>query len=272
MTYLENPLLQLSGNNLTIMMSHFTLPKFLQPFKTQTLRRIGGDNDGGYVIDERNISNSDLLIGLGMSDNWLFEKEFNDINYVPTYIYDGTVNLKVFLKKCRKYCIRINKPKIFIHWFKTSYNYLKFFRDNKYHIEKLVGIDSSPDFISLSTIFKEPAIKKYSRIFLKIDIEGSEYRLLSDLLKYSNKIEGLAIEFHDVDLHIDKIEEFISQFPLNLVHVHCNNYAPLSRTNIPFTVECSFSSEVVSKELVAILPNSMDMPNNPNLEDYKLTF
>ena len=34
-------------------------------------------------------------------------------------------------------------------------------------------------------------------IFLKIDIEGWEYRLLKDLITYSEVIEGLVIEFHD---------------------------------------------------------------------------
>lgn len=254
------------------MKSHFNLPLFLQPFKIDTLKRIGGNNDGGYVIDKRNIISSEVLIGLGMSDNWLFEKEFNDINPVPTYVYDGTVSLKKFIKKCKKYFLRINKPKIFMHWLKTSFNYIKFFRGNKYHVKKLVGIDSPPDFISLSTILNEPKIKEYSHIYLKIDIEGWEYRLLKDLIKFSKKIEGLVIEFHDVDLHIDKIEEFMSKFPLQLVHVHCNNYAPLSETNIPFTIECSFSSETESNELVTKLPNSLDMPNNPNLEEYKLNF
>ena len=134
------------------MKSQFTLPKFLQPNKINTLKRIGGNNDGGYVIDERNISNSDILIGLGMSDNWLFEEEFNSINPVPTYIYDRTVSLKVFLKKCKKYFFRVNKPKIFIHWLKTSYKYIKFFKGNKFHQKKLVGINLPPDYISLDSI------------------------------------------------------------------------------------------------------------------------
>ncbi len=254
------------------MKTQFTLPKFLQPKKINSLKRIGGNNDGGYVIDERNISNSDILIGLGMSDNWHFEEEFNSINSVPTYIYDGTVSLKLFLKKCKKYFIRVNKPKIFIHWLKTTYNYIKFFKGDKFHIAKLVGIDAPPNYVSLSTILNKSISKNYSHIYLKIDIEGWEYRLLSDLIKYSEIIEGLAIEFHDVDLHIDKIEHFVSQFPLNLVHIHCNNYAPLSGNKIPHTIECSFSSRPVIDIFATDFPNNLDMPNDPNLEEYTLSF
>ena len=254
------------------MKSQFILPTFFQPKKIPSLKRIGGNNDGGYVIDERNISNSDILIGLGMSDNWLFEEEFNSINSVPTYIYDGTVSLKFFIKKCKKYFIRINKPKIFIHWLKTSYNYIKFFKDDKFHLEQLVGIDDPPDYVSLSTILNKSIIKNYSHIYLKIDIEGWEYRLLEDLMKYSEKIEGLVIEFHDVDLHIDKIENFVNQFPLNLIHIHLNNYGPLTISKIPHTIECSFSSAPVNQGLASDFPNDLDMPNNPNLDEYILNF
>lgn len=254
------------------METQFTLPKFLQPNKIDTLKRIGGNNDGGYVIDERNISNSDILIGLGMSDNWLFEEEFNSINSVPTYIYDRTVGLKVFLKKCKKYFFRVNKPKIFIHWLKTSYKYIKFFKGNKFHQKKLVGINLPPDYISLDSIINNLKSEYFSHIYLKIDIEGWEYRLLQDLILHSEVIEGLAIEFHDVDLHIDKIEKFIKKFPLTLVHTHCNNYSPLNDNNMPLAIECTFSCETVSKQLVTNLPNVLDMPNNPQIEDYKLAF
>ena len=132
-----------------------TLPKFLQPKSIDTLERIGGNNDGGYIIDGKNILNSDVLIGLGMSDDWSFEENFNSLNSVPTYIYDETVSLKKFLKKCSKYIIRINKPKIFIHWFKTVLSYIKFFKGDKFHLKKLVGIDLSPNYLSLNTILNK---------------------------------------------------------------------------------------------------------------------
>tara|TARA_B100000953_G_scaffold105086_1_gene86090 strand:- start:111 stop:911 length:801 start_codon:yes stop_codon:yes gene_type:complete len=254
------------------MKTQSVLPKFLQPKKINTLKRIGGNNDGGYVIDKKNISNSDVLIGLGMSDNWSFEESFNSINSVPTYIYDETVSLKKFLKKCTKYIIRINKPKIFLHWLKTSYNYIKFFQGNKFHCKTLVGIDLPPDYISLSTILEKLKIEKFSHVYLKIDIEGWEYRLLQDLILNSEIIEGLVIEFHDIDLHLDKIEEFIKKFPLSLVHTHCNNYSPLNNNNMPLGIECTFSCEPASNLLATNLPNIFDMPNNPLVEEYTLSF
>ena len=249
-----------------------TLPKFLQPKSIDTLERIGGNNDGGYIIDGKNILNSDVLIGLGMSDDWSFEENFNSLNSVPTYIYDETVSLKKFLKKCSKYIIRINKPKIFIHWFKTVLSYIKFFKGDKFHLKKLVGIDLSPNYLSLNTILNKLKIKNFSHVFLKIDIEGWEYRLLDDLILHAGIIEGLAIEFHDADLHLNRIENFITKFPLSLVHTHINNYSPLNTNGVPIAIECSFTCEITNNQLVSKLPNILDMPNNPLIEDYNLFF
>tara|TARA_B100000929_G_scaffold194153_1_gene153931 strand:- start:1211 stop:1984 length:774 start_codon:yes stop_codon:yes gene_type:complete len=249
-----------------------TLPKFLQPKAIDSLERIGGDNDGGYIIDGKNILDSDVLIGLGMSDDWSFEENFNSINSVPTYIYDETVSLKKFLKKCSKYIIRINKPKIFFHWFKTVLNYMKFFKGNKFHLKKLVGIDLPPNYLSLNTILNKLKIKNFSHVFLKVDIEGWEYRLLDDLILHADIIEGLVIEFHDADLHLNRIENFIKKFPLSLVHTHINNYSPLNTNGLPIAIECSFTCKITSEKLVSNLPSALDMPNNPLIEDYKIFF
>jgi hypothetical protein len=248
------------------------LPKFLQPKKTDSLKRIGKNNDGGYIIDEKNIRNSDVLIGLGMSDDWSFEEDFNSINSVPTYIYDNSVDFNFFLKKCQKYVVRINKPRIFLHWLMVAFKYKKFFRFNKFHYKKLVGFNLPPDFVSLGNILVELKRDRFSHIYLKIDIEGWEYRVLNDLILYSEIIEGLAIEFHDVDLHLDKIENFINKFSLNLIHTHCNNYSQINENKTPLAIECTFSREISSNELAKKFPNSLDMPNNPNVKEYFLSF
>jgi hypothetical protein len=98
---------------------------------------------------------------------------------------------------------------------------------------------------------------------MKIDIEGSEYRLLDTLLEQSDRLTGVAIEFHDCDLNLAKIEEFIRSFDLKLVHVHANNFSPIRLDDkLPLTLELSFSKYADSfTEL--ILPHPFDMPNNP---------
>ena len=51
--------------------------------------------------------------------------------------------------------------------------------------------------------------KKLEKIFLKIDIEGSEYRILDQIIAQQNLLTGMVIEFHDCDLHYRRIEKFI---------------------------------------------------------------
>ena len=63
----------------------------------------------------------------------------------------------------------------------------------------------------------------YNKIFFQIDIEGGEYDILIELIKYQNSISGLVIEFHNIDQHIEEISEFIKKFKLNLIHNHINN-------------------------------------------------
>ena len=99
-----------------------------------------------------------------------------------------------------------------------------------------------------------------------------EYRLLNELIFYSKIIEGLVIEFHDVDLHLEKIEKFIEKFPLNLVHTHCNNFSLVNKKNIPLVIECSFSKEKTSDSFANQFPNVLDMPNDSGKQDYRLRF
>jgi hypothetical protein len=40
-------------------------------------------------------------------------------------------------------------------------------------------------------------------IFLKIDIEGSEYLFLQDIIANEERITGMVIELHDVDIHLN---------------------------------------------------------------------
>ena len=77
------------------------------------------------------------------------------------------------------------------------------------------------DSADINLIIKE---NPSNDIFFKIDIEGSEYRILSQLIKHSSHISGLVIEFHDCDLNLDKIINFVENFELQIVHIHVNNW------------------------------------------------
>jgi hypothetical protein len=97
---------------------------------------------------------------------------------------------------------------------------------------------------------------------MKIDIEGSEYRLLDTLILNQNRISGLVIEFHDCDLHLNTIKNFIQNFGLKLAHIHANNFFPIRLDDeLPLILELTFS-KYCEVQKVESLPHILDMPNN----------
>lgn len=253
-------------------MNQVYLPKELQPSSCRTLKRIGKDFDGGYVIDSRNIQISDSLIGLGMNDDWSFEEHFTDLHKIPTYIFDGTVGQSRFIKNLILSIIRIDNISLFLHWIKTIFKYHFFFNSTRKHIRLLVDEIKGKEFISFEDLIKKYFIEEDKKVFLKIDIEGSEYRLLDHLVQISDKISGMVIEFHDVDLHIDKIIKFTNNFSLKLCHVHVNNYGGVNKFDVPLAIECTYSSSSFNNSRDASCPNEIDMPNNPLSQDLQIIF
>ena len=65
----------------------------------------------------------------------------------------------------------------------------KFFTGNRKHIKKF-GLNTDDSSVYMSSIFNEINYKIY---FLKVDIEGSEYRILDTLVDNKNRISGLVI-------------------------------------------------------------------------------
>lgn len=79
----------------------------------------------------------------------------------------------------------------------------------------MIGPAGQPGVTSLAEALATNT-SEADRIFLKVDIEGSEYRLLREIEAYSPNIAGLVIEFHDFDLHRSRVENFIDAIPLRL--------------------------------------------------------
>ena len=109
-------------------------------------------------------------------------------------------------------------------------------------------------------------------IFFKIDIEGSEYRILDTLIKNQSRVNGLAIEFHDCDIHLDKIKQFIELFKLNLVHIHANNYSQIRADDqLPLVLELTFSKHAKLTNTTQ-LPHELDMPNRNGSPEIQISF
>ena len=100
-----------------------------------------------------------------------------------------------------------------------------------------------------------------------------EYRILDELIEHGGRFSALAIEFHDIDIHLAALERFISRFPLKLVHVHANNHALINGSRTPLVIECTFSaSQPTGEPGTATLPHPLDMPNKRNRAEIAIRF
>ena len=102
-------------------------------------------------------------------------------------------------------------------------------------------------------------------------------RIIDDIVKYSDKIVGMAIEFHETDPlrlvfnnAIRKLQDIFE-----LVHIHPNNYGAISSDGLPEVLEVTFIiKEMCSRKhkRVYFPLQGLDQPNDPHKEDYRMRF
>lgn len=245
------------------------LPSFLKFNTASDLIRIGRDFDGGYLISKSDLNASECLIGMGINDDWSFESEFLKNKEIPLLAYDASISKTIFFKKIVKSIFRIDNPRLLLHWIRVYFAYKKFFVGNRQHIEKFVGLNASGAHCTMDEILSKTDSKK---LFLKIDIDCSEYRILETLIKNKERICGIAIEFHDCDTRLNEIKHFVENIGLKLIHVHANNWAPLRiEDSLPTVLELTFSKHA-NIENESFLPHKYDMPCNKLSNEIKLEF
>ena len=108
--------------------------------------------------------------------------------------------------------------------------------------------------------------------FCKIDIEGSEYIILNELVKFSKSISGIVIEFHDVHLNISNILKFIREIDLDLCHIHANNWGGVDSNNVPKVLELTFARDPIKIDNKAAIPHILDQRNNPRKDEMIIQF
>tara|TARA_B110000305_G_scaffold19441_1_gene17950 strand:+ start:1209 stop:1952 length:744 start_codon:yes stop_codon:yes gene_type:complete len=245
-----------------------SLPKNLKPKKNYFLSRIGKNNDGGYLVGKKKANDSINLISLGISNDWSFEDHFLKLySNTKIFAFDDSLNFMWILKKCLKNSISFIffSPAITLKILKNDFYTLFFYYSIKKKFNLKLKRISYNDIIKIS--------KNKQCIQFKIDIEGSEYRILEDLIKIRNKISGIVIEFHDIDLHIEKIKNFIKKIDLTLVHIHPNNYSEPDRFGNPTSIELTLEKKPIIKNHDKIkLPNLLDQKCDTNNKDYTLRF
>jgi hypothetical protein len=221
------------------------LPKIFKPFECNQLVRLGKDGDGGYLVNMHDVEKSNLLISLGIGNDWSFEKDFSKINDCQIICFD------------KESCVSNDDP---------------FFTNHRKMIYKNIDTISSKDTVCFESIFQYDN----NNIFLKCDIEEKEYDFLDKIIQYSYKFSAIVIEFHEIfsEKNFNDLTNFISKVNQKIVHLHANNCTTCKKGElyVPYAIEITFtSSNNINYNPNLTLPHSFDM-KNCNWNDFKINF
>lgn len=221
------------------------------------LLRIGKANDGGYVIPVAAMQKASAVLGYGISTDISFETAASSLFGLPSYGFDCTcppvyssLSLFHFIPQCiGSHASLVNRPK--------------------------EGFSSFSEQIEILGLQEE-------KLFVKMDIEGSEYETLPDILEKAPLITGIALEIHfmqdnEIVKALDLLQRLNKDFVL--IHLHGNNCCDLSRYfvtgnsrgMIPRVLELTY----INRNLVQSYkvspnqahPTALDMPNDPSRKD-----
>lgn len=236
--------------------------ELLEVYNFDTKIRCGENSDGGYVFGHIPDVNYDCYISAGISNEESFSRDFinkYDMNEHNSFGFDGTIS-------------------------SYPYNYT-----NKISfIKKNINTFEDENNTNLSYL-----ISKYDNIFLKMDIEGSEYPWILSLEESQiNKFTQIVIEFHGISnndwycrgdnnawgcSYEDKLKSLQKLRNTHyIIHAHGNNYGPVVN-KIPNVIELTYINKKCFKTIPELntspLPTTnLDFPNNPNKCDIDLNF
>jgi hypothetical protein len=261
----------------------------LRPRDVPGLVRLGNPaGDGGYVVPGWVVESTDVLLTLGMGQEWTFDEDILRMRPGLSIVgVDHTLraaSIRSSLRQARfKHSLnrllgRAAKASRYAERIDRYRRYQRLFAPPNVHMEKAVGSVASPTTVTVDEVFARVASTLSHRVLVSMDIEGSEYEVVEDLLRHQAAINMIVTEFHDIGRHVDAFERSITEIKafFDLVHLHGNNCAPYNHElDLPEVVELTF----VHRELMP--PDSpfssderplpgLDVANSPGVPDYVL--
>ncbi len=257
---------------------------FLKPIKNPNLIRLGRNHDGGYVIDSSIIKKCNTLISFGLGSDWSFELEYIKRNKnVKIYLYDHTVSAYPYIKDILKYGKRFltlrSKYKDVLIRLKYLNDYNRFLKSKNiiFFKEEITFPSDSRKKADIHKVFSR--IETDEEVILKVDIEGSEYKIINQIKMFSKKIKMIIIEFHWINQNensfIDSVKMLKENF--DIIHVHGNNHHGKLKSGIPIVLEMTFLNKNYTSdynnEYVNNFPLAgLDYPCNLYKEDLTFSF
>jgi hypothetical protein len=252
----------------------------LHPAESGSLVRVGGANDGGYVVPLEAVKAAGALLSFGLSHDWTFERDFERHNpKAAIHCYDHTVSVLTTVPYSFGQFARfiVRRKARYLRKTLAWLDYLSFFRGKNVHFRERIWRDHSDGSATIADAFGRLPAK--CPVFVKMDIEGSEYRVIDDLLARAENIVALTIEFHEVDIAPDLFNATIVKIKrdFHLVHIHGNNMGGLAPFHFPMSPEITF----LNKRFFSSTPESsrlqypvagLDRPNHPDLPEFGFEF
>lgn len=244
------------------------IPRLWRPVPVCGQIRLGRPHDGGYLLPVEAATAADVLISMGLNTDWSFEEDYRRVRPSGRVVcFDHTVTTTMWAKTTVKNVLHLRTREVLGYW-----RYREFFAHPEIsHRKTAIGYDG-PTSVSLRTIMSD--LTASNSVGLKIDIEGSEYRILDQIVTDRSRIAFVVIEFHDVDIHRTLISNFLeSMRGFTVTWLHANNYGSVDPSGDPLFLEMSLVADRYA--LPTESPSATDAlttPNNPHLPELELRF
>jgi len=206
-------------------------------------KRYGPDNDGGYVLPDRQFDVKAIL-GYGVGHDVSLENQLAEAWNVPAFVFDHTIT---------------DVPPLG--------------PNTKYVREGITGGEETDELKTLTTHLDQ--LVPEGNILLKIDVEGAEWDVLEK--EDFSRVTHLIIEYHDLETDTERKARLIGKIDdqFDLVHIHgvnCHNQPVFMLDRvcaIPRYVECTYIRKGLVETYPCIdkYPTEWDMKSRTDARD-----